>query len=92
LAREGSFFEDRLCTGLQGEYLVRAEVRLKVGEQVRVYVKSRELFVGNPLSAEIPDHGTEFVVFVEANPMINAEKSMRFCFEKNMAALAVCIV
>jgi hypothetical protein len=92
LAGEDPFFEDGVRAGLEGEDLVRAEIRLEVSEQVRGQGKTREQIVWNGLSAEIPKHGAEFVLLVEADPVIDGEEFAGLFLEEDVTALAVGVV
>ncbi len=54
--------------------------------------KRREQFVGDLMTSEVPDHGAEFVIFVETYPVIDGEELVRIVFKKDVTAFTVCVV
>ncbi len=92
LAGEDATLADGFGAGLKGEDLVGAEVRLKIGEQVRGQGKTREQVLGDCLPAEIPNYGTKFVLFVEADAMVNGVEAVFVCRKEDVTALAVGVV
>ena len=92
MTREDASFDDRLRPRTKRGELVRGEIRLKRRKQAFYARERRQQFRGNLLSAEIPEHSPQFVIFVETDPMIDGKQLVRAVLEKNMTAFAVCVV
>lgn len=92
LAGEVSLLEYRFCAGLQSGDLARAEIRSKVSQQARAKREAGEQILRYLLPTEIPKHSPQFVVLVEADPMIYGEEFVRTLFKEDVPAFAIRVI
>ena len=71
---------------------MRAEIRRKSRNQICYLGKMREQVIWNPLPGEVPEHGPQFVVFMETNPVIDGIQFVRLVLKENVTALSVRVV
>ena len=90
---------DHVCAGAEGRDFVGGEIRLKLARQVEVRGgrrvesgKSREEFVGNLLSAKIPQYGAKFIIFVKTDAVIYRVEFARVIFKKDVFVFAIRVV
>jgi len=92
LAGEVSLCENGFRPGAERGDLARAEIRFKVSEQAGAESEAGEQVIRNLLPAEIPKHSPQFVVLVEANPVINGEEFMSAILKKDVPAFSIRVV
>jgi len=92
LTREDPSFENGFRTSAEGVAFARVEIRLESRKQAFDPGERRQQILRDLLPGEVPEYSPQFVVFVEADPVIDGVQFVRILLEEYMTALSIRVV